>query len=80
VANKTVYPIGDFRYGTRRLRAGDDPLEMNQRDARLFLALGKISETRPSGIQGGDSLVASVPDRVEPPASKRPRRKRAAKK
>lgn len=43
MATKQFYAMGDFRYGTRMLRAGD-PVEMDAPNARLFKALGKISD------------------------------------
>lgn len=46
MATKEFYATGDFRYGTRRLRAGD-PVEMDAPSARLFTALNKISPDKP---------------------------------
>lgn len=46
MATKRVYATGDFRYGTRMMRAGD-PIDMAGPDVRLFNALGKISPNKP---------------------------------
>lgn len=46
MATKQFYATGDFRYGTRMLRAGD-PVELDAPNARLFAALGKITDQKP---------------------------------
>lgn len=62
MADKLMYPIGSFKYGTRRLVAGDDPVLMNGRDQRLYLALKKVSETKPkSDAQAIRDDVAAMP-------------------
>lgn len=42
MATKQFTALKDFRYGTRRLRAGDD-VDMIGRDAKLFLALQAVA-------------------------------------
>lgn len=46
MATKQFYATGDFRYGTRMLRAGDS-VEMDAPTARLYTALNKISPDKP---------------------------------
>jgi len=51
MATKQYYATGDFRYGTRMMRAGDGPIAMTGPQARLYTALGKISPTKPSAAK-----------------------------
>ncbi len=70
MATKQFYATGDFRYGTRMLRAGDGPVTMDGPTARLYAALGKITEARPRAAR-----VESVATEVAP-APKRARRRK----
>lgn len=47
MANKTLYATCGLKYGTRRLQAGDQ-VEMDAPSARLYLALGKVTEAAPA--------------------------------
>lgn len=51
MATKQFYATGDFKYGTRMLRAGDGPISMDGPTARLYTALKKISPTKPKNAQ-----------------------------
>lgn len=70
MANKTMYATCGLKYGTRRLQAGE-PVEMNARDQRLYLALGKVTAAKPR---------AAKPVEVEDEAVEvvKPRRRRKA--
>ena len=46
MATKTFYATGGLKYGTRRLQAGD-PIELTDPLARLYLALGKVTDKKP---------------------------------
>lgn len=67
MATKQFYATGDFKYGTRMLRAGD-PVEMDAPTARLFTALGKIIP-KPRNVREADVAEA-------PKAPRRTRRKK----
>lgn len=47
MATKKFYATGSFKYQHRMLSAGDGPIEMNGRDAALYMALKKITATPP---------------------------------
>jgi hypothetical protein len=49
MATKQLYATGEFRYGTRRLKAGD-PVEMIGPHQRLYLHLGKVTEEKPKKV------------------------------
>jgi hypothetical protein len=84
MATKQFYATGDFKYGTRMLRAGDGPFPMDGPTARLYGALGKISPSKPKAAakpvdgQGSFSDEREEAARVSKP--KRAPRKRTAKK
>lgn len=86
MATKQFYATGDFRYGTRMLRAGDGPFPMDGPTARLFAALGKISATKPKGAKveaeepAKDAVPAMTTQNTGKPRVQRAPRKRAAKK
>lgn len=71
MATKQFYATGDFRYGTRMLRAGDGPIAMDGPTAKLFAALGKITEKKPRAVK---------PEPVEIEAGSAPAPKRARRK
>lgn len=75
MATKQLYATGTFRYGTRRLQAGD-PVDMTGPHRRLYLALGKVTEDKPK--------VAAAPKAPEPPkaveSAKAPAKKAPARK
>jgi hypothetical protein len=72
MATKTLYATGDFRYGTRMLKASD-PVEMNAPEARLYIALGKVTPDKPR------AKPAAKAEEEETKPVRKPR-KRAAKK
>lgn len=63
MATKEFYALGDFRYGTRMLRAGDGPFPMDAPTARIFAALGKISPDKPKAAKAApaDEEASAVP-------------------
>lgn len=71
---KQFYATGDFRYGTRMLRAGD-PVRLDGPNARLFAALGKISPTKPRG----NFKPVELPAEIEADPTPKPKRTRRAK-
>ena len=73
MATKTFYATTDgLKYGTRRLQAGD-PIELTDPLARLYLALGKVTDKRPR--------LAAAPVKAQAiPKAPAKRRKRAAAK
>lgn len=77
MATKRFYATGDFRYGTRMLRAGD-PVDMDGPTAKVFFALNKISANNPkkapvsAAVTEGETVTITKPKRAP--------RKRAAKK
>ena len=73
MATKQYYATGSFRYGTRMLSAGD-PVELDAPNARLFLALNKITDRRPARAR----VAETVEETVKP--QRAPRKRRAAKK
>ena len=72
MATKQFYATGDFRYGTRMLRAGD-PVEMDAPTARLYTALDKISATKPRAARPKVEPAVTI----EAPKPKRTRRRKA---
>lgn len=70
MATKRFYATGAFKYGTRRLTAGD-PVDLDAPNARLFTALGKITNRRPANSKPAKLVEAA-------PAAK-PRRRTAKK-
>ncbi len=78
MAIKQFYATGDFRYGTRMLRAGD-PVEMDALNAKIFTALKKISPDSPKGAVPA-MMTENTGQEVPKPAAKRAPRKRIAKK
>lgn len=75
MATKQFYATGAFKYGTRMMRAGD-PVEMDAPTARLYMALKKISPSKPNA-------TATVPAPTEPApqlAPKAPAKPKAARK
>ena len=80
MAVKTFYATRDLKnpsYGTRMLKAGD-PVELDAPKARLYLALGAVSPTKPRVAKAVVPAMTTetVPDLKAPPKP----RKRAAKK
>jgi hypothetical protein len=71
--NKQFYATGDFRYGTRMLRAGD-PVELDGPNARLFRALGKITDRKPRIAK---PIEETIDVEAVPAAIKAPRKRRA---
>lgn len=67
---KQFYATGDFRYGTRMLRAGD-PVELDGPNARFFNALGKITDKKPR------TAKATIDADAVPAPIKAPRKRRA---
>ena len=77
---KTFYATRDLKnpsYGTRMLKAGD-PVELDAPKARLYLALGAVSPTKPRVAKAVVPAMTTetAPDLKAPPKP----RKRAAKK
>lgn len=62
MATKTLYATCGLKYGTRRLRAGD-PVEMDSPNARLYLALGKVTAAAPVKPQVEEEGGAPKPRR-----------------
>jgi hypothetical protein len=81
MAIKTFYATRDLKnpsYGTRMLRAGD-PVELDAPKARLYLALGAVSPTRPSAAAkvAATRAPVSAPPPAAPtkaPAKRKPRK------
>lgn len=48
MATKQLYATGTFKFQNRMLKA-DDPVEMDAPTARLYAALGKVTEAKPRG-------------------------------
>jgi hypothetical protein len=86
MATKQFYATGDFKYGTRMLRAGDGPFPMDGPTARLFAALGKISAEKPKAAKADaeeptkDAIPAMTTQNTGKPKAQRTPRKRVAKK
>lgn len=75
MAVKTFYATKGLKYNTRRLQAGD-PIELDASQARLYTALGAVTDQKPR-----NAVKAEAPaEPVKKPATKRAPRKRAAKK
>lgn len=55
MATKQFYATGAFRYQTRMLKAGD-PVELDGPSARLFKALGKITDRAPRKVAQGEYI------------------------
>jgi hypothetical protein len=72
MATKQFYATGDFKYGTRMMRAGD-PVEMDGPTSRLYTALGKISPAKPRTARAEPVAEPEAPKPARKP------RKRAAK-
>ena len=82
MATKRYYATRDLKnpgYGTRMLRAGD-PLDLDGPKARLYLALGAVTETKPKAPPKIDETLRSEVEMAptEKPAPK-PARKRRKK-
>ena len=58
MATKTFYATGGLKYGTRRLQAGD-PVELTDPLARLYLALGKVTDKKPRTAAAAKAEVAA---------------------
>jgi len=69
MATKTFYATTGLKYGTRHLKAGE-PLELTDPLARLYLALGKVTDKRPR------LTTAQKAETVEAPKAPRRRRKK----
>lgn len=81
MATKQFYATGDFRYGTRMLRAGDGPIAMTGPQARLYTALGKISPHAPKKVATAPVAPVAPPPAAPIAAKRKPAtRKKAAKK
>lgn len=79
MATKQFYATGDFRYGTRMLRAGE-PVEMDAPNARLFSALGKITDQRPrAAAQPRAAAVQPAAAPVQAPPKPKTRKARRRK-
>jgi hypothetical protein len=87
MATKQFYATGDFKYGTRMLRAGD-PVQLDGPNARLFTALGKISRDRPRAVtslarpdaDGSGGLIQSSPMPPKAATKRKVAKRRATKK
>lgn len=77
MATKQFYATGDFRYGTRMMRAGD-PVEMTAPQARLYRALGKIAAAKPR--QAKPAPVPTTEEVLTAEVVETPPRKRTARK
>lgn len=79
MATKIFYATGSFRYGTRMLTAGQK-VDLDATNARVFLALKKISPTAPKKA----AVPAMTTENVapKPPAKLKaaPRKRKAAAK
>ena len=64
MATKQLYATGEFRYGTRRLKAGD-PVEMIGPHQRLYLHLGKVTEEKPKAARKVDTDYVASADASE---------------
>ena len=74
MATKQLYATGTFKYQNRMLAAGD-PVEMTAPHARLYAALGKVTDKRPRKAKvEAETVEASA----KPKAA--PRKKRATAK
>lgn len=81
MAVKTFYATRDLKnpsYGTRMLKAGD-PVELDAPKARLYLALGAVSPTKPRVAKAVVPAMTTETAPDAPKATPKPR-KRAAKK
>lgn len=73
MATKQLYATGTFKYANRMMQAGD-PVEMSAPHARLYTALGKVTEDAPKAAR---SPKAEAP--AKPKAPRKPRKKAAKK-
>lgn len=76
MADKLMYPIGSFKYGTRRLMAGDEPVMMSARDQRLYTALKVVSPDKPRAAKT-EVAAATI---AAPKLKAAPRKRKAAEK
>jgi hypothetical protein len=72
MATKTFYATGAFRYQHRMLTAGE-PVQMDGPTARIFNALGKITDRKPRVPKN------TIDEEVVPAPIKAPRKRRARK-
>jgi hypothetical protein len=75
MATKTMYATGTLKYGTRRLQAGD-PIDMDAPTQRLYLALGKVTPTKPRTARAAEAPAEEAP---KAPAKRTRKRKAKAK-
>ena len=87
MATRTFYAPRDMKnptgYGTRMLKAGD-PVELTGPQARLYRALGVISQTKPTKAdlaapQAEAAVVPAITTETVAPKPKAPARKRTAR-
>lgn len=63
MATKQLFAARDFKYGTRMLRAGE-PVDMTAPHARLFRALGAVTDEKPKRAKADVADAAQVGDVV----------------
>lgn len=59
MATKQLYATGTFRYANRMMQAGD-PVDMSAPHAKLYMALGKVSDEKPKQARAPRAASSSA--------------------